>query len=505
MSTPGITVVSGATPSVTRHDTFRQTCQRPHATAMRLLTILLVTRAVAEWVEISQHHYRKPIKTHSPFTTPKAISTEETAKPWNYNNHSVTEYNWSKTPSRSSNVANIKRVQHGHAVRTTETTLLQSEDIDLDTSDRRHHHRPTEAPAELKVKQKGTIERVPNIGNVKRVQLNESPVKSHPVRVKGDDGNVSTNRMRIYFTDDPRKTEDNFEDKENLETLRRIYVNEVKKGHIIEKTGTFPPKDEDMFIAEEESDFKRVYRNYTSTNVLSPKPTFITETEEFNKFGVNEDRFFKMSHRHVTEKTFLYTTENVEDFSLDAPDTETKVTPPPQGSQNSDEPASTEISNENKVSSGLGHRLDHENPKQPDKRPENNKPKADEAKHKVANNTKTEKNKINSIENVLKFMTVVAETISKNSRKSFGGKVSYLQDLKDSILATIGKSKLPSSFKIIKVLFTSVLYLLTYKISQRIVSTKLGLTRTVQAGDVTRARHTLLLAATSIFRHPRAR
>ncbi|XP_026743006.1 uncharacterized protein LOC113504771 [Trichoplusia ni] len=343
---------------------------------MRLLTILLVTRAVAEWVEISQHHYRKPIRTHSPFTTPKAISTEETAKPWNYNNHSVTEYNWSKTPSRSSNVANIKRVEHGHAVRTTETTLLQSEDIDFDTSDRRHHHRPTEAPVALKVKQKGTIERVPNIGNVKRVQLNESPVKSQSVRVKGGDGNVSTNHMRIYFTDDPRKTENNFEDKENLETLRRIYVNEVKKGHI-------------------------------------------------------------------TEKTFLYTTENVEDFSFDAPETETKVTPPTQGSQNSDESASTEISYENKVSSGnkenyeqsLG--LDHENTKQPDKRPENNKSKPDEAKHKVANNTKTEKNKINGIENVLKFMAVVAESISKNSRKSFGGKVSYLQDLKDSILATI--------------------------------------------------------------------
>ncbi|CAD0204076.1 unnamed protein product [Chrysodeixis includens] len=412
---------------------------------MRLLTLLLVTRAAAEWVEISQHHYRKPVRNHNPFTTPKAISTEEATKPWSYNNRSVTEHNWNKSPSRTPSIGNIKRVQHANTVRTTERILLQDEDFNVGTSDNRHHYHPTEAPPELKVKQKGTIERVPNIGNVKRVQLNETPVKSHPIRLKGDGGKVTTNDMKGQFIGDPRKTESKPKGEGNQETfIRRIYVNKLKKDHIIGRPATLPPENEDEFVADEVNDFKRMYRNYTSTHLLAPKPTFITESEDFNKYDMHDERLFITPDRHVTEKTLFYTTESIEDFSFDAPKTTTPKKTTPESFQNFDITTSPETSFENKVYSGnnvnyeppLGQ--NHEKTKQPENPSEDNNSKVKEAlKNKASNSTKTEKNKVNTIENVLKFMTVVADTISKNSRRSFGGKVSYLQDLKDSILANI--------------------------------------------------------------------
>ncbi|KAI8424699.1 hypothetical protein MSG28_006654 [Choristoneura fumiferana] len=45
--------------------------------------------------------------------------------------------------------------------------------------------------------------------------------------------------------------------------------------------------------------------------------------------------------------------------------------------------------------------------------------------------------KDNTMENVLKFVKVVADTITRNTRKSFNSKLRYLEDLKDTIMVNI--------------------------------------------------------------------
>lgn len=52
----------------------------------------------------------------------------------------------------------------------------------------------------------------------------------------------------------------------------------------------------------------------------------------------------------------------------------------------------------------------------------------------IVNNTKD-----NTMENVVKLLKVVSETISRNTHKSISSKMRYLQDLKDTIVANIGK------------------------------------------------------------------
>lgn len=47
--------------------------------------------------------------------------------------------------------------------------------------------------------------------------------------------------------------------------------------------------------------------------------------------------------------------------------------------------------------------------------------------------------KENTMENVLKFVKVVADTITRNTRRNFNSKLRYLEDLKDTIMVNIGK------------------------------------------------------------------
>ncbi|KAJ8723605.1 hypothetical protein PYW07_007585 [Mythimna separata] len=433
----------------------------------RLLTLLLVTRAAAEWVEISQQHYRKPLKTHSVFTTPdKVTDVEETTKPWTYNNRSVAEYNWNKTPARPTNMANIKRVQHTGSTVKPER-VKEDDDLDLHVDFRDYELRPNYGPSratiELHYKQKGMAERVPNVGKIKRVELDNSPVKSPAVNYKGDGDKYSNNRHEDIGYDDHHTEANEYEHKKNTEAHRRIYVNKVKHHHSTERTATFPPEDdEDNTSVDEEATAmhterpKQVYKNHTTVrDFYTTKPTFITETEDFTSYEAPRNRFHKIIISGSSEMT---------EFTTEIIDTEEKTTKmSPKRTKPTNKP--TVKSNKNNV-----HQNDndfkaesHENRvyvSSNDEKTENpmineykTKPKGSndqpkpeyqsekeifkEIKDKAPTLSKTEKNKVNTMENVIKFMRVVADTIFKNSRRSFGGKMQYLHELKEFILANI--------------------------------------------------------------------
>lgn len=437
----------------------------------RLLTLLLITHATAEWVEISQHHYRKPIRTHSLFTTPdKDLGLEDTTKPWINNNRSVTEYNWNKAPSKPPNIGNIKRVQHvGSTEKTTVRVPQEGDDFDLHVDFRNHELRqnfgPTRAIIDLHDKQKGMIERVPNVANIKRVQLNNSPVKSPALSYKGEREKYSGNRHENDPRDEDHDTGNEFEHK-NSEAFRRIYVNKVKH-HGTERPVTFPPDDdEDTSSSEEATTFnterpKAIYNNHTTVrDFYSTKPTFITETDDFTSYETQRNRFYKITNSkssEVTEKTF-FTTQIIE---TEEPTTKIspKSTKPTRVKANINNVPKTindfkGESHENKIHVSTNEKKqpnpdanDHktktksnkDQPKHDHEIEKDNDKETKDEKGDTKTTTKTEKNKVNTMENVIKFMRVVADTISKNSRKSFSGKMQYLHELKESILANIGK------------------------------------------------------------------
>lgn len=431
----------------------------------RLLTLLLVAQVKAEWVEITQQHYRKPIRIHSPITTSeKVIEVEITTKPWTYNNRSVAEYNWNKDPeARPPGIGNVKRTQHiGTMVKTTERVKLEEDNLDLhlDFTDYQltQNYGPTRATIEIQGKQKGMVERVPHVGNIKRVQLNNSPVKS-PTYFKADRDKYSNNQHEAIQHDDDYEEANDFKHKKNTEAYRRIYVNKIKNSHGTERTATFPPdNDEDSSFSEEitfnTERSKQEFKNHTTeSEFYSAKPSFISESEDFIKYKTQQNMFYKSTNTsEMTDLINVFTTERGETVK-------TIVTKTPKHAKSTTAKATNSNfhknvidfkteSSENKVSRNdkkpanpIVNEYNAKRKGQNDQ-PEQDHPNENETKNKndeVTPNTKTEKNKVNTMENVVKFMRVVADTISKNSRKKFGGKVQYLYELRDSILANIGK------------------------------------------------------------------
>ncbi|PZC76789.1 hypothetical protein B5X24_HaOG204106 [Helicoverpa armigera] len=279
----------------------------------RLLTLLLLTRVTAEWVEISQHHYRKPLRTHSTFTTTeKSKDVEDSTKPWAYSNRTLTEYNWNENPARPI-IGNVKRIQHiANTVRATDVVKLEDEDADFDADEIEYevklNYGPTRATLDThdRVKQKDIIETDENIVSKQNTKLTESTTETTPKN------NVHRN------------------------------VNNFETESFASKVHDAGNKDKQSNVKVEDQDMKPNFNNVQLKDVL------------------DKDEKKSEKIKYVTDK---------------------------EG-----EPT---------------------------------------------NGTKNEKMKINTMENLIKFMRVVADTISKNSRRSFGGKMQYLHELKDSILANI--------------------------------------------------------------------
>lgn len=433
----------------------------------RLLALLLIAHGAAEWVEISQQHYRKPIRTHTHFTSDRVIDVEDTTTPWSYDNHSVVEYNWNKNPA-TPNAGNVKRMQHVETTTKVNKRLhLDDDDDDLELNvDFRHYQLgPTKPTTEINKpdKQKGTIERVSNLGNIKRVQLNSSPVKSPVIHNKGDDENYFTNRHEnVAYSDSVHTETDELGANKKPETFhRKIYISNLKK-HSTERYATFPPDEDEIITFNMEATpirktDKSHFKNQTVRNFYSTKPTFITETEDFTNYETEQDRFYKILNRDSTEtnKKDNFATEiiNTSEDSRTKPNTKSTTIKVNSAEENSYE-LKTESNpnnvfekkhekNENVtsvVSTDFETKTKH--PVSPPIQADHNK---NEIKNKKdgTNNTKNENNnKVNAIENLIKFMKVVADTISKNSRRNFRGKIQYLHELKDTILTNIGKFNL---------------------------------------------------------------
>lgn len=433
-----------------------------------LLALLLVAQAAAEWVEISQQHYRKPIRPHSsfnPFTTPDKFEVEDTTKAWTYNNRSVTEYNWNK-PSIKQPIysGTIRRVEYAtSSVKTTEVFRVEDEYSDSDKDEFELRTRePTKPVPEVNDnnKQKATITRVPNIGNIRRVQVSNAPVKSTFLN-KDDKEKVAKTRYEELPLEN-EQVEELFEHKRRTEgktNNRRIYVSQLKKQQNTEPTSTFPVEDESPFTEENITKRpKQELKNTSNTkNTFSSNPTFVTETEDFTPTEKSFDKFYKVTKAtipRVTEKKHIFTTEtteiDVDRTTEEKPKQTTKlihkisdsVKHRPVNKFSSaelDGDSEEIINNEQRKASKKSSNTEMERERRPEKEMTANKKEVREKEKKDLSKGNKPDSKLNNMENLMKLMKVVTDTISQNTRRSVGGKMRYLHDLKDTILANIGK------------------------------------------------------------------
>ncbi|KAF9412401.1 hypothetical protein HW555_009070 [Spodoptera exigua] len=402
----------------------------------RLLALLLIAHVAAEWVEISQQHYRKPIRTHTHFTSDKVIETEDTTIPWNYNNHSVVEYTWNNNPT-TSNIGNVNRVQHVETTTKANKRLKLDDDDDLELNvdfrnyDPESSHKSTQLTAEINKpdKPKGTIERVSNLGNIKRVQLNSSPVKSPVIHNKGGEEIYFNNRHdNGAYSGTVHSVAAELGGKNKPDSSnRKIYINNLKKYNT-ERIATFP-----------QMKMKTTVRNF-----YSPKPTFITETEDFTNYETEQDRFYKIVNRESTKVNKKDNIANTSENWRTKPNSKFTTMKVDKDNENLyDHKAELNVNqvfeNKEQVTKVISSDIKTK-PKDADSLPVEANHNKNEIKHKKAEtttNTTLNENKVNPMENLIKFMRIVADTISKNSRRTFSGKIQYLHELKDTILTNI--------------------------------------------------------------------
>ncbi|CAH1637978.1 unnamed protein product [Spodoptera littoralis] len=428
----------------------------------RLLALLLIAHGAAEWVEISQQHYRKPIRTHTHFTSDKVIDVEDTTTPWNYNNHSVVEYSWNSSPS-SLNIGNVKRLQHVETTTKVNKRLNldddDNDDLELNIDFRNYELGSTKPTTELSKpdKQKGTIERVSNLGNIKRVQLKSSPVKSPAIYNKvGEEIYFNNHHENGAYSDSVHSAADELDGVKNSETFhRKVYISNLKK-YSPDRLATFPPDEDEIITLNVDATpisntdrSKSHFKNHTIVrNFYSTKPTFITETEDFTNYETEQDRFYRIINKESTEvyKKDNGATEIINTSEDRRPKPNTKSTTGKVNTSNekfynfkAESDVNNVFENNENVSSVISSDV-KTNTKDPDSPPLQTDHKKKEIKDKkdgTLTNTAKNENKVNAIENLINFMRVVADTISKNSRRNFNGKIQYLHELKDTILSNI--------------------------------------------------------------------
>lgn len=409
------------------------------------LILLIVTQAVAEWVEISQQHYRKPIHTysiHNPFTTSDRMEVEKTTQSWTHNK-SVSEYGWKKGSKMQPNFENLNRVQLKGATKAVEAVNIQEHKYPDYNGDEFHlmtNYGVTRSTVEFSnsVKQKGIVEKVTNIGSVERVSLNNTPIKSPVVNIKGDRETVTKNPYEELDINNEKRLHDPNKVLDTKSYKRRIYVNNLRNQINTEQTNAFPEDGEEIFTTEGQMLRRHPRPELTDDINLRKRLTpGITEKKQiFNTSASNVDESTKIQHNKELHKQSMK-----ESHEIYKSESSNKINESPSNKV----PDTKHIKNHIKVINydqnilkkgdqdgnfGVENEI-NENIEQ--KRNRHTNQGAQQVKETES------QNKIGNMENMLKIMKVVADTISQNTRRSFGGKMRYLHDLKDTILDNIGK------------------------------------------------------------------
>ncbi|KAJ0173413.1 hypothetical protein K1T71_010562 [Dendrolimus kikuchii] len=363
---------------------------------------IIILEVSSEWVEISQQHYRKPSNSQ---TSRKQIDKyiEETT----YSNQSVIDYNWKDSIHRKQSTNNIRLLNFPtsnlYQTSTGETFTMET----IDTSELSDEFGFTEETPFIK-KDYGSIEKISNMGSVERVQLTKSPVRSPNRKQSGASiDSPPAGFQNVRQTNNPYVGEDiHFENvliQDTGKTIKPIYNKEedTLEYKKLSKPKRYPNTDKSTVSA------------YIRSTIVPPMTTRFRNqysTSYFKNKQHNKNNFVTVKDRPHYDDNDIRKQSNTAYASVEIKDNIDTTMP------------SLDVKKKYTSKSNL---------KSADKPSFNSKVNNTKAKE-----TENEKQD-NAVDNVMKFMKVVADTISKNTRRSVGSKTRYLEDLKETILTNI--------------------------------------------------------------------
>ncbi|XP_031770116.2 uncharacterized protein LOC116413710 [Galleria mellonella] len=412
------------------------------------ITLLLISQVQCEWVQISQQHYRKLYKpTHNPQLMDRGSEVYEGA----YVNQSLT-HTWNKgTVDKVPHKGTVSRVQPSvmeAAMKPIQSDITSAPNIELIN----RHYDPDKGPSEMFETIKDGDK---NKYELKKVVFKTEDTLQFVSSTEENESNTHKNRPatthqiirpQIYgdrFDDyDPSATKPNLNDQDDYKDYFHKLISTVGDDKVpkydrstirspIDDTSTLSSDNSnDKFInfankaIGDEPDLENTQsQNNDQLSEISLRRTRYrnrlyltssTEKVEGNKWKENfkngdENNVLNNKLTHVKEKGPL----KAEFVTKEEEDTESETT-----AQTTYE-INTEAHFKNSYENYLNENMNILNDP-----PKENGPLANEKK-------------LDKMGNVLKFMKIVAETISKNSHRSVDGKIKYLENLKDTILANI--------------------------------------------------------------------
>lgn len=368
---------------------------------------LILLEVSSEWVEITQQSYRKPINS-------QIRKPEESI----YSNQTILDNNW-KNSIHKSHSANIKLLKvpasNFHQSSTGGTFTIET----IDTSEGSDEFGFNEKMPIIN-RDYGVIQKVSNLGSVERVQLPKSPVRSPISRYSEatipSNNPVGFQKVKKIINPFQYKGDNHFET--DLIQDKAVRLNKIKVGDNVEHRilSTQPKTPSNNNVSRPNTFIRSTltpptttnFKNLHSTNYFKNKQQsniFITAkgNHDMHKSTINISHDKIIENKASTIPTFDVTNEF----------------------ENKKDEESAKLNNTN---------IQNENP--------TNKLSSIPEEHK-SNNTRDKvfvnETQDNAMENVMKFINVVADTISKNTKRSVESKMRYLEDLKETILANIGE------------------------------------------------------------------
>ncbi|XP_045776504.1 uncharacterized protein LOC123874954 [Maniola jurtina] len=402
------------------------------------ILLLLLSGAGCEWVEISQNHYRKePIH--------KVLNFEHTTKSNTiYRNHSVTEKQWHRgAVDKVSNLANIRRVQHPSVKTNSLKTRPEDKRFNNNFNDHTHTmeaeydfitikpniqkiHKHNKDDDVLENQNKVTTIRS-TTADIRQVQYpNSKPIKKLSNAVASIDRRTQYDEKRNEELNDVFNANYRKQAQINKPLLEtdKLNFNENDKFYTIEKPNFNRGSLDDEVNLDVPNKSQNIHLNYSITKEPNAPKIKLIQREE-NDY-VKENNVYKQA-------------TSIDDKIKYKPhDTKSRPLEEYFDSRNhfKNPTASIDKNTEEIVNGPNPQNLPDKNkdmeiiPSMDDQ--ETRSPNADDFISKDMNVVKG-----NSIKGIWKLIKVVADTIYKNTHRSFKSKIKYLEGLKTTILTSI--------------------------------------------------------------------
>ncbi|XP_072929486.1 uncharacterized protein [Epargyreus clarus] len=379
--------------------------------------LLLVSHVTGEWVEIAQNHYRKE-------PSRRITGYEDTTKANRiYINHSITERPWNRgVVTRIPSVGNIKRVQMPSKTKDEFTIGMFYDNIE--NINFNGQYGPVRAPNLKNTKNSETINVKRKYNDNTRDALGETIVKTnthvpsqYSIR-RTLTPNNTPNIFKSYHKETIDKNKSQIIKISNSPKYETLDFTVDKNPHIERDQNVADVNEHTINDSDKDS---RLYLNKNSVKV--------NIRDNFNKIKIAEDIDIPANNEMDEDKKVSSKNSLKIQSKTNNDENKSKVT-----SSLNKRPMDYNITEMNKSNLDKipGLQMEIKNATNIFKMNEqHNDQETKNESNKIGNNTK------NNIEVLWNFMKLVTDNISRNTRRSFKGKIKYLEILRNNILSNI--------------------------------------------------------------------